>query len=41
LLEIHRRQQTDANYAFVPKLPQSTGTRAEDDILEREAALSN
>ena len=41
LLEIHRQQQTNPNYAFVPKLPLSTGTRAVDTILEREAALSN
>ena len=41
MLEIHRRQQTDPNYAFVPNLPQSTGTRAGDNILEREAALGN
>ena len=34
ILEIHRQQQTDPNYAFVPKLPQSTGTSARDDILE-------
>ncbi|MEI6083078.1 MAG: fatty acid desaturase [Verrucomicrobiota bacterium] len=41
ILAIHRHQQTEPNYAFVPKLPSSTGTRAEDDILEREAALAN
>jgi len=41
ILAIHRQQQTDPNYTFVPKLPTSTGTRAEDDVLEREAALAN
>jgi len=40
MLEIHRQQQTNPNYIFNPKLPQSTGTRAEDVILEREAALT-
>ena len=41
MLEIHRRQQADANSVFVPNLLRSTGTRAEDGILEREAALTN
>jgi len=40
ILEIHRQQRTNPNYAFIPKLPQSTGTRAADDLLEREAALA-
>jgi hypothetical protein len=40
MLEIHRQQRTDLNYAFVPTLPQSTGARADDAILEREAALT-
>jgi len=40
ILEIHRAQQTNPNYAFVPELPQSTGGRAEDGILENEAALT-
>ena len=38
LLEIHRQQQTNPNYAFVPALPASTGTRVEDRTLRREAA---
>jgi fatty acid desaturase len=38
MLAIHRQQQTNPNYAFIPQLPQSTGARADDDILEREAA---
>jgi len=41
LLKIHRKMQTNPNYAFVPELPQSTGIRAEDGILEREAAGVN
>jgi len=41
ILEIHRRLQTDPNYCFVPRLPSSTGGRTEDDVLEREAALTN
>jgi fatty acid desaturase len=40
MLAIHRQQRTDPNYAFVPKLPQSTGTHAADAVLEREAALA-
>ena len=38
MLQIHRRQQADPTYAFVPELPQSTGTHAEDGVLEREAS---
>ena len=41
LLEIHRRQRMNPDYAFIPKLPQSTGTRTEDIILEHEASLAN
>jgi fatty acid desaturase len=41
ILEIHRKQQTDPNYAQIPTLPQSTGTRTEDFVLEHEAALTN
>jgi fatty acid desaturase len=41
LLEIHRQQQKDPNYAFIPKLPQSTGTSAGDEILQNEASLTN
>lgn len=41
MLEIHRQQRTNPNYAFVPKLPPPTGTRAGDNILEREAALAS
>jgi fatty acid desaturase len=39
MLAIHRQQQTNPDYAFVPNLPPSTGIHAEDDVLEREAAL--
>jgi len=41
MLEIHRQQQSNPNYAFVPALPPPTGTRADDQTLEREAALAN
>jgi len=41
ILEIHRQQQLDPQYSFVPQLPRSTGTRANDDILEREATLTS
>jgi len=41
MLEIHRQQRMNPNYAFVPALPPPTGTRAGDTILEREAALAN
>jgi len=40
MLAIHRQTQTDPSYTFVPPLPHSTGTRAEDAILEHEAALT-
>ena len=40
MLEIHRQQRTDPTYAYVPILPNATGTRASDQILEREAALA-
>ncbi len=39
ILEIRRQQLADPNYSYAPALPQSTGGRAEDDVLEREAAL--
>ena len=38
MLAIHRQQQTDPNYNFVPQLPSSSGTQIADDLLEREAA---
>ena len=41
MLAIHRQQQANPKYAFVPALPPPTGTRAEDRILQREAALAN
>ena len=41
ILAIHRHQQADPNYTFIPTLPQSTGMRTEDAVLEREAALAN
>jgi len=40
MLEIHRKQQADANYAFVPNLPRSGGASADDKVLEHEAALT-
>jgi fatty acid desaturase len=41
MLEIHKKQIADPNFCFIPPLPQSVGVRAEDNILEREAALTN
>ena len=41
ILEIHRRQQADPKYAFVPPIPQSDGTRAEDNVLKYEAACGS
>ncbi len=41
LLEIHKKLKADPNYVFVPPLSRSTGERAEDDVLEHEAALAN
>ena len=41
IMEIHRQQRTNPNYAFVPTLPESTGTRADDVTLRGEAALAN
>jgi hypothetical protein len=40
MIDIHRKQRTDPNYTFVPALPPPTGTRAEDKVLEYEAALT-
>jgi fatty acid desaturase len=40
MLEVHRKQIADPSYVFVPELPKSTGERAEDAVLEREAALA-
>ena len=40
MLEIHRCQKGEPNYCYRPPLPQETGERAEDDVLEREAALA-
>ncbi|MEI6083726.1 MAG: fatty acid desaturase [Verrucomicrobiota bacterium] len=39
MMAIHRRMQTEPNYCYVPKLPQTnTGARVTADDLEREAA---
>lgn len=42
MLEVHRKQMADPNYVYVPALPKSAtaGERAEDVVLEREAALT-
>jgi fatty acid desaturase len=40
VLAIHREQRTNPHYAFVPKLPGSGGTHADDQLLRREAALA-
>jgi fatty acid desaturase len=37
MLDIHRRQQVDPNYAFVPTLPGARGDRTDESVLEREA----
>ncbi|MDP7742522.1 MAG: fatty acid desaturase [Lentisphaeria bacterium] len=41
ILQIHRRQCADSAYRFVPELPGNTGTHVADEVLEREAALSD
>ena len=38
MLAIHRQQQVDPDYKFVPKLPASEGVQADDLTLQREAA---
>jgi fatty acid desaturase len=38
ILPILKRQREDPTYAFIPKLPQGSGERVGDDILELEAA---
>ncbi len=41
MLQIHRRTRSEPNYCFVPELPKtSTGSRADDALLEREAATA-
>ncbi len=40
MMEIHRRQKSDPNFAMMPKLPSGNGTRADDGQLESEAALT-
>ena len=40
MLDVHRQQQTNPSYAFVPKLPPSAGAFLDDDTLERETALA-
>jgi fatty acid desaturase len=40
ILAIHKKTQTDPNYCYKPPLPQSTGSQADDKLLEREAALA-
>ena len=43
ILQIHRKQLENPNYTFIPKLPLPEGegpNRAEDNVLEREAALT-
>jgi fatty acid desaturase len=39
ILAIHRRQMEDPSYQVAPVLPQGRGTRADDRLLEDEAAL--
>lgn len=42
ILEIHRKQIADPKYVYVPPLPKATsaGDRAQDEVLEGEAALA-
>ncbi len=41
MLAVHRRQQADPEYFYVPELPrETTGQHAADTILEREASLA-
>jgi len=40
MLAIHRAQRTDPNYVFVPELPASAGTQADDQTIQREAAAA-
>ena len=44
MLQIHRKQVENPDYIFIPELPLSDAHKgdihAEDDILEREAALT-
>ena len=40
LLEIHGQLQKNPKYTAIPELPRSTGTRADDKLLENEAALT-
>lgn len=41
MMEIHRQQRTNPNYAHVPVLPSTNGAHADDLTLEREAALAS
>ncbi|MDA0578533.1 MAG: fatty acid desaturase [Verrucomicrobia bacterium] len=38
ILAIHRRTQQDPDYCYAPPLPGTTGERASNDLLRREAA---
>ncbi|HEX4086830.1 MAG TPA: fatty acid desaturase [Chthoniobacteraceae bacterium] len=40
VLEIHRQQQRNPDYKMTPQIPSSGGTRADDTLLEKEAALT-
>jgi fatty acid desaturase len=40
MLAIHKKTQVDPSYCLTPVLPQSSGSRADDALLEREAALT-
>jgi fatty acid desaturase len=40
ILVIHRQQRNDPHFSMAPKLPQDGGTRANDSLLEKEAALT-
>jgi fatty acid desaturase len=40
LLAVVKRQKEDPSYVFIPQLPQNSGERVGDNVLETEAALS-
>jgi len=40
LIEISKRHKADPNYLYVPELPNNSGERASDLVLEREAAAA-
>lgn len=41
MLEIHRRQQQDPKYAYIPPIPGTQGDRADETTIERESLATN